>query len=55
MAADVVEAAKWVEELVGHLVEATFTAIQDALDQYVEKQENPDDYFYSFHEFQVVD
>ena len=49
------EAAKWVEELVGHLVEATFTAIQDALDQYVEKQENPDDYFYSFHEFQVVD
>lgn len=42
------EAAKWVEELVGYSVETTFTAILDALDQYVEKQENPDDYFTVF-------
>ena len=26
----------------------------EALEQYVEEQDNPDDEFYSFHEFQIA-
>ena len=48
------EAAKWVSEKVGHTIEANFKAIEDALEQYVEEQDNPDDEFYSFHEFQIA-
>ena len=48
------EAAIWVSEKVGHPVEANFKAIEEALEQYVEEQENPDDEFYSFHEFQIA-
>lgn len=48
------EAAIWVSEKVGHTIEANFKAIEDALEQYVEVQDNPDDEFYSFHEFQIA-
>ena len=27
---------------------------EEALEQYVEEQDNPDDEFYSFHEFQIA-
>ena len=49
------DAAESVSEIVGHKVEADSTNIQEALDEYVEAQENPDDHFYSFHEFKVID
>ncbi len=49
------EAAKWVSELVNRSVEATFVAIEDALDQYSQKLGNLDDCFYSFHAIDVVD
>ncbi len=49
------DAAESVSDLVGHKVEADSTNIQEALDEYVEAQENPDDHFYSFHEFKVID
>lgn len=46
------EAAKYVESLVGHEVEASVSSIQHALDDYAEiRQENDEDVFYSFHEF----
>lgn len=49
------ETAEWVSDLVGHKVEAGSINIQVALDEYVEAQENPEEVFYSFHEFQVID
>ena len=49
------ETADYVSDLVGYKVAATIDDIQEALDKYVKQQENPDDVFYSFHEFQVVD
>lgn len=48
------EAAKYVSGIVDHNVEANLTAIEKALDNYEEENEDEDLYF-SFHEFQVVD
>ena len=48
------EAAKYVSRIVDHNVEANLTAIELALDNFEEENED-DDVFYSFHEFQVVD
>ena len=50
------EAAEYVKEIVGHDLEADFTAIDKALSDYVEEHEedNPD-VFYSFHEFAIID
>ena len=49
------EAAKYVKEIVGHEVEADFTAINKALSDYVEEHEEDDpDCYYSFHEFKEV-
>ena len=47
------EAAECVSDIVGHPVEATIKAIDEALDEYVEEHED-DDIFYSFHEFKIV-
>ena len=49
------EAAEWVSDLVGHKVEAGSTNIQEALDEYVEAQKNPEDHFYCLHKFKVID
>lgn len=49
------EAAKYVKEIVGHDVEATFKAIKDALNDYMEEHEDDDDCYYYFHEFSIVD
>lgn len=49
------EAAKYVKEIVGHDVEATFKAIEDALNDYMEEHEDDDDCYYYFHEFSIVD
>ena len=49
------EAAKYVKEIVGHDVEATFKAIEDALNAYMEEHEDDDDCYFYFHEFEVVD
>lgn len=49
------DAAEWVSDLVGHIVEADSTYIQTALDEYVEAQENSKEYFYSLHEFIIVE
>ena len=38
-----------------HKVEAGSTNIQEALDEYAEAKENPEDHFYSLHEFKVID
>ena len=48
------EAAKYVKEIVGHDVEATFKAIEDALNDYMEEHEVDDDCYYYFHEFSIV-
>lgn len=48
------EASKYVASVVGHDVAEDFQAITDALDQYIEANED-DDMFYSFHEFTEVD
>ena len=49
------DAAEWVSDLVGHIVEADLTYIQTALDEYVEAQENSKEHFYSLHEFIIVE
>lgn len=49
------EAAKYVKEIVGHEIEATFKAIEDALNDYMEEHEDDDDCYYYFHEFSKVD
>ena len=50
------EAAKYVKEIVGHEVEATVKAIDKALSDYVEENEEDDpDCYYSFHEFTVLE
>ena len=49
------EAADCVSEIVGYKVAATVDDIQEALDKYIELQENPNDVFYSLHEFEVID
>lgn len=50
------DAAKYVEDIVGHEVEATFKAIVDALNTYMEEHEDDDpDCYYYFHEFTEVD
>lgn len=48
------EAAKYVKEIVGHEVEATFKAIEAALNKYMEEHEEEDDMYYYFHKFHVV-
>lgn len=47
------EAAKYVSGVVGHEVNDDFDSIEEALDNYVESQD--DDVFYSFHEITVCD
>ena len=49
------DAAEWVSDLVCHKVETDSTDIQAALDEYVEAQENPEEHFYSLHEFTIVE
>lgn len=50
------QAVEYVKEIVGHDIEATFTAIDNALSDYVEEHEEDDpDCYYSFHEFKVCD
>ena len=48
------EAAKYVKEIVGHDVEANVTAIDKALNDYMEAHEDDDDCYYYFHEFSIV-
>ena len=48
------DAAKHVSGIVGHEVEPTVKAIDEALEDYMEEHED-EDIFYSFHEFQVGD
>ena len=48
------EAAEYVSGIVNQKVEANMEAIEKALDNFEEENED-DDVFYSFHEFQVVD
>ena len=48
------DAAKHVSGIVGHEVEPTVKAIDEALEDYMEEHED-EDIFYSFHEFQVCD
>jgi len=48
------DAAKHISGIVGHEVELTVEAIDDALEDYQQEHED-DDLFYSFHEFKVVD
>ena len=48
------DAAKHVSGIVGHEVEASVQAIDNALDSYIEEHED-EDLFYSFHEFQLVE
>lgn len=48
------EAAKSVSGIVGHEVEPTVKAIDEALEDYMEEHED-EDLFYSFHEFTVVE
>jgi hypothetical protein len=40
--------------IVGHEVEATVKAIDEALDDYMEEHED-EDIFYSFHEFRIIE
>ena len=47
------EAAKHVSAIVGHEVEATVKAIDEALEDYLEEHED-EDIFYSFHEFKII-
>lgn len=49
------EATEHVSKIVGHSIETSVSAIEDALDHYVEEHEedNPD-LFFSFHEFEEV-
>ena len=50
------EAAECASGIVGKKVEANMRAIEDALDQYTEEQEEKgNDVFFSFHKFTVVD
>lgn len=50
------EAAECVSEIVGHTVETTIDAIQEALEKYVEQKERSgEEVFYGFHEFKVID
>lgn len=50
------EAAECVSGIVGHVVEANVKAIEDALDEYTEEQEEKgEDVFFIYHEFTVVD
>lgn len=44
----------FVSEIVGHEVEATVKAIDEALEDYMEEHED-EDVFYSFHEFQICE
>ena len=48
------EAAEFVSEIVNQKVDANMTAIEKALDNYEEENED-DDVFYSFHQIQVVE
>ena len=48
------EAAKYVKEIVGPYVEANVTAIDKALNDYMEAHEDDDDCYYYFHEFSIV-
>ena len=50
----IVEAAKSVSGIVGHEVEPTVKAIDEALEDYMKEHED-EDLFYSFHEFTVVE
>ena len=47
---DIEEAAKCVSDIVGHTIEPSVEAIDQALDDYLEVHED-DDTWYSFHEF----
>ncbi len=47
------EATKYVSDMVGHEVEESVSAIEEALDTYVEEHEN-EDLWFSFHEFTEV-
>ena len=47
---DIEEAAKCVSDIVGHPIEPSVEAIDQALDDYLEVHED-DDTWYSFHEF----
>ena len=50
------QAVEFIEELIGLRVEdKTVNGIQRALDSYVEKNEDEEDLFFSFHEFEEVD
>jgi hypothetical protein len=48
------DAAKHISGIVGHEVNPTVKAIDDALEDYQQEHED-EDLFYSFHEFEVVD
>jgi len=50
----ITEVAEYVKDIVGHEVEEDVDAIQQALDDYVEEQDD-DDLFFSLHEFTEVD
>lgn len=50
------QAVEFIEELIGIKIEdKTVNGIQRAMDNYVEKNEDEEDLFFSFHEFEEVD
>lgn len=50
------QAVEFIEELIGIKIEdKTVNGIQRALDSYVEKNEDEEDQYFSFHEFEEVD
>ena len=50
------QAVEFIEELIGLKIEdKTVNGIQEKLDKYVEKNEDEEDLFFSFHEFEEVD
>ena len=50
------QAVEFIEELIGLKIEnKTVNGIQGKLDEYVEKNEDEEDLFFSFHEFEEVD
>lgn len=50
------QAVEFIEELIGLKIEdKTVNGIQEKLDEYVEKNEDEEDLFFSFHEFEEVD
>ena len=49
------EAAKYVGERIGKELKSDFTEIEKEIDDYMEEHDNSDEYWMSFHKFEVVE